>query len=90
MEFDTSDRTVLRGEGNGIGIPGNSGVALDSRGRIYALEAGCSDKGVLHVLRPDFTEIRPVAVGQCASQVLLARVPPAGTASTDDPAFNGF
>ena len=87
MEFDTADRTVLRGEGNGIGIPGNSGVALDSQGRIYALEAGCSDKGVLHVLRPDFSEIRSVAVGQCASQVLLARVPPAGTASTDDPPF---
>jgi hypothetical protein len=87
MEFDTADRTVLRGEGNGIGIPGNSGVALDSQGRIYALEAGCSDKGVLHVLRPDFSEIRSVSVGQCASQVLLARVPPAGTASTDDPPF---
>jgi hypothetical protein len=87
MEFDTADRTVLRGEGNGIGIPGNSGVALDSSGRIYALEAGCSDKGVLHVLRPDFSEIRLIAVGQCATQVLLARVPPAGTASTDDPQF---
>jgi hypothetical protein len=87
MEFDTADRTVLRGEGNGIEIPGNTGVALDSRGRIYALEAGCSDKGVLHILRPDFSEIRSVAVGQCATQVLLARVPPAGTASTDDPQF---
>jgi hypothetical protein len=87
MEFDTADRTVLRGEGNGIEIPGNTGVALDSRGRVYALEAGCSDKGVLHILRPDFSEIRSVAVGQCATQVLLARVPPAGTASTDDPQF---
>jgi hypothetical protein len=87
MEFDTADRTVLRGEGNGVGIPGNSGVALDSRGRIYALEAGCSDNGVLHVLRPDFSEIRSVPVGRCASQVVLARVPPAGTATSDDPQF---
>ena len=87
MEFDTADRTVLRGEGNGVGIPGNSGVALDSRGRIYALEAGCSDNGILHVLRPDFTEIRSVPVGRCASQVVLARVPPAGTATTDEPQF---
>jgi hypothetical protein len=85
MEFDTAERTVVRGEGNGISVPGNSGVAVDSRGRIYALEAGCSDNGVIHVLRPDFTEIRTIPVGQCASQVLLARVPPAGVETTDEP-----
>ena len=84
MEFDTAERRVVRGEGNGITIPGNTGVAVDSRGRIYALEAGCSDNGVVHVLRPDFTEIRFVPVGQCASQVLLARVPAAGTDTTDE------
>lgn len=85
MEFDTTDRKVLRGEGNGISIPANTGVAVDSQGRIYALEAGCSDHGLLHVLRPDFTEIRAVPVGQCASQALLARVPPAGMETTDEP-----
>jgi hypothetical protein len=85
MEFDTAERMVVRGEGNGVGIPGNTGVAVDSRGRIYALEAGCSANGVVHVLRPDFTEIRSVPVGQCAAQVLLARVPPAGAEVTDEP-----
>jgi hypothetical protein len=85
MEFDATDRKVLRGEGNGIAIPANTGVAVDSQGRIYALEAGCSDHGLLHVLRPDFTEIRTVTVGQCASQALLARVPPAGMVTTDEP-----
>lgn len=84
MEFDTAERAVVRGEGNGIPIPGNTGVAVDSQGRIYALEAGCSDMGLLHVLRPDFSEIRTVPVGQCASQILLARVPPAGVEPTDD------
>jgi hypothetical protein len=87
MEFDTAERAVVRGEGNGIGIVGNSGVTVDSRGRVYALEAGCADNGVLHILRPDFSEIRTVPVGQCASQVLLARVPPAGTNATDEPQF---
>jgi hypothetical protein len=87
MEFDTAERAVIRGEGNGIPIPGNTGVAVDSRGRIYALEAGCSDNGRVHLLRPDFTEIRSVAVGQCATQVLLARVPPAGVETTDDTAL---
>jgi hypothetical protein len=84
MEFDTAERAVVRGEGSGIPIPGNTGVALDSQGRIYALEAGCSDNGLVHVLRPDFTEIRSVTVGQCATQILLARVPPAGVEPTDD------
>ena len=85
MEFDTAERAVVRGEGNGLAIPANTGVAVDGQGRVYALEAGCSDKGVVHILRPDFTEIRTVAVGQCATQILLARVPPAGVEATDDP-----
>jgi hypothetical protein len=84
MEFDTADRAVIRGEGNGIPIPGNTGVAVDSQGRIYALESGCSDNGQVHLLRPDFSEIRSIAVGQCATQALLARVPPAGVETADD------
>jgi hypothetical protein len=36
------------------------------------------------VLRPDFTEIRLVPVGRCASQALLARVPAAGVQTTDE------
>ncbi|HJR15734.1 MAG TPA: hypothetical protein VJ808_02690 [Gemmatimonadales bacterium] len=87
MEFDSAERTVVRGEGNGVAIPANSGVAVDSQDRIYALEAGCSGSGVLHVLRPDFSEIRTVTVGQCASQALLARVPAAGVEATDEPAL---
>jgi hypothetical protein len=84
MEFDTAERSIVRGEGNGVPVPGNTGVAVDSEGRVYALESGCSENGVLHLLRPDFTEIRTVPVGQCATQVLLARVPPAGVETTDD------
>jgi hypothetical protein len=84
MEFDSAERTVVRGEGEGVVIPANSGVAVDSQGRIYALEAGCSGTGILHVLRPDFSEIRSITVGQCASQAVLARVPAAGVELTDD------
>jgi hypothetical protein len=87
MEFDTAERAVVRGEGNGIPVPGNTGVAVDSQGRIYALESGCSDNGLVHVLRPDFSEIRSVPVGQCSSQVLLARVPPEGVETNDDTLF---
>ena len=84
MEFDSAERTVVRGEGDGVAIAANSGVAVDSEDRIYALEAGCSGRGTLHVLRPDFSEIRSVPVGQCASQALLARVPAAGVEAADD------
>lgn len=84
MEFDSAERKVVRGEGDGTVIPANTGVAVDSQGRIYALEAGCSGTGVVHVLRPDFSEIRTVPVGRCASQALLARVPAAGTDPTDE------
>jgi hypothetical protein len=83
MEFDTAERAVIRGEGNGIPIPANTGVAVDAEGRIYALEAGCSGKGMVHILRADFSEIRNVAVGQCATQILLALVPPAGVEPSD-------
>jgi hypothetical protein len=85
MEFDSAERVVVRGQGNGVVVPANSGVAVDSQGRIYALEAGCSESGILHVLRGDFTEIRSVTVGQCASQALLARVPPVGVETMDEP-----
>src|SRR5215210_4698029 len=87
MEFDTAERAVVRGEGNGVPIPANTGIAVDSQGRLYALEAGCSESGLLHLLRPDFSEIRTVAVGQCATQIVLARVPPAGVETTDDMPF---
>jgi DNA-binding beta-propeller fold protein YncE len=84
LEFDTAERAFVRGQGNGVPIPGNSGVAVDSEGRIYAVEAGCSDVGIVHILRPDFTEIRTVPVGQCATQALLARVPPAGADNAEE------
>jgi hypothetical protein len=87
MEFDSADRTVIRGEGEGVVIPANSSVAIDSEDRIYALEAGCSSTGTLHVLNPDFTEIRSVRVGQCASQAVLARVPADGSEETDEQAL---
>jgi len=85
MELDTAERAVLRGEGNGIPVPANTGVAVDAEDRVYALEAGCSNHGVVHILRADFSEIRAFAVGQCATQIVLALVPPAGTPPAEDP-----
>jgi hypothetical protein len=68
MEFDVRLRTVIRGEGEGVDIPGMTGVETDSRGRIYALEPGaCSgtSTGAVRVLDQAFVDIREIPVGRC-------------------------
>lgn len=77
MEFDIDSRTVVHGAGDGIPVPDNSGVAVDSDGRIYAITAGCAGGagGEAHVLRPDFTERALVALGVCAIGSAVTRIP---------------
>src|SRR5213078_1659080 len=60
LEVNTSVRAVTRGPGNGIkpGGQGVSGLAIDLRGRVYAVQAAfdpavpefCAVRGVVHVL----------------------------------------
>jgi hypothetical protein len=79
MVFDVLDRQVLRGAGNGVPVPGNTGVAVDSHDRVYALESGTCGGGTpgkVHVLRPNLSEIRTVAAGHCASGSLVTEIPP--------------
>lgn len=40
MEFDTDSNKVVRGAGNGVAIPLNAAVAVDSKHRIYAIDSG--------------------------------------------------
>ena len=58
-------------------VPDNSGVAVDSEGRIYAISAGCAGGGggVAHVLRPDLTERSVVDLGICAIGTAVTRIP---------------
>ena len=85
LEVNTSTRAVTRGPGTGNEIkPGGHGVrglAIDLRGRIYAVEAGptppefCAvGPGVVHVLTapPDYHEIRTVTVGLCPTTAAVA------------------
>lgn len=79
LVFDLLKRRVLRGAGDGVNVPDNSGVTVDSHGRIYALESGdCTvgTAGTLHILRPNFSAIRSVPVGRCAMAVLVSEIPP--------------
>jgi len=59
---------VTRAPGNGIkpGGSGINGLAIDLRGRVYAVgPGGCNGPGMVHVLTapPDYREIHTVTVG---------------------------
>jgi hypothetical protein len=80
MEFDTEANQVLHGAGTGIAIPGNSGVAVDSKGRIYALESGpCQggQPGKAHVLDSALVQKSTITLGECPSGAVTVRIPPA-------------
>jgi hypothetical protein len=79
MVFDTDSNKVLRGQGNGVPIPLNSAVAVDSKHRIYAIASGpCSggQPGVAHVLDQKLTEIRTITLGECPSGATVTQIPP--------------
>ena len=79
MVFDLIKRQVIRGAGSGVPIPENSGIAVDTDGRIYALESGACTPGVpgkLHLLRPNLSESRVLDVGECPVAALVTEVPP--------------
>ncbi|HTS90059.1 MAG TPA: hypothetical protein VMG41_16310 [Gemmatimonadales bacterium] len=78
MVFDITRQRVTRGAGNGLAIPHNSGVAVDSRQQVYALDAGdcASTPGTVHILRTDLSEIRTITAGLCAVAALVTEVPP--------------
>jgi hypothetical protein len=79
MVFDLLNRQVLRGAGNGVAVPTNTGVAVDSEGRIYAIEGGSCDgdeAGQVHIYRRNLTPIRSVPMDDCPVAALVTEVPP--------------
>lgn len=75
MEFNTRTRTVVRGSGGGVDIPGNTGVAVDAEKRVYAVASGdcASGAGAAHVLDSTLAAIRTVPLGLCAGPALVTR-----------------
>jgi hypothetical protein len=67
LEFSTDSNAVVRGAGHGVDIPLNTGVAIDSRGRVYAVEAADCEagSGFAHVLDEDLAEVGQVGLGRC-------------------------
>lgn len=79
MEFNTRTRTVVLGAGNGVSVPGNSAVEVDSQNRIYAIATGpCQggQVGVAHVLRFNLTESGTINLGECAIFAAITFIPP--------------
>jgi hypothetical protein len=79
MVFDTDSNTVVRGVGNGVPIPSNSAVAVDSRNRVYAIEAGACQggrRGKAHVLDAELKEQRTITLGECPSGAAVVQIPP--------------
>ncbi len=76
LEFDTDSNAVVRGAGHGVDIPLNSGVAIDSRGRVYAVEEGdcAAGHGVAHVLDLDLDEVGRIGLGRCPGPSRVVRI----------------
>ncbi len=80
LEVYTPTRTLARGPGSGFKPDGHgvSGLAVDLRGRVYAVDPGaCAAAGTLHVLGapPDYHRFPTVAVGVCPSSAAVAMTP---------------
>lgn len=77
LEFNTDSNAVVRGEGEGVPIPTTSGVAVDSEGRIYVIEAGACDPGqpgYAHVLDEELVEIDRITLGRCSAGAVVVRI----------------
>jgi hypothetical protein len=79
LEVNTLTRSITRGPGQGVKLDGAgvSALAVDERGRVYALVPGnCMAPGVLHVLAapPGYNELRQLVVGVCPSAAATVRV----------------
>ncbi len=87
LEVNASIRVITRGPGNGVKPGGNgvSGLAIDLRGRVYAVDAAtlatpefCAvSGGVVHVLTapPDYHEIHTATVGCGPTTAAVAATP---------------
>jgi hypothetical protein len=76
LEFNTDSNAVVRGQADGVPILTNTGVAVDSEGRIYAIEAGgcvAGRFGAAHVLNEELEEIGNIRLGRCSAGAIVVR-----------------
>ncbi len=78
MEFNTRTRRVVRGAGSGVAVSDNVAAAVDSHGRVYAIEAGGCGPGALgrlRLFRADLTEARSLILGECPTAAVIVLLP---------------
>lgn len=85
LEFDTDSNAVVRGIGEGLDIVSNSGVAVDSQRRLYAIAAGdcAAGSGMAHVFNPELEEIDSIPLGRCPGPARVVKVSQDATGSDD-------
>jgi hypothetical protein len=76
LEFNTDSNAVVRGVGQGLDIVSNSGVAVDSDRRLYAIAAGdcASGNGMAHVFNEELEEIDSIPLGRCPGPAKVVKV----------------
>jgi hypothetical protein len=67
LEFNTDSNAVVRGVEKAVEIASNSGVAVDSDRRLYAIPAGdcTAGSGLAHVLNDELEQIDSLPLGRC-------------------------
>ena len=79
MEFNLDSNKDVRGAGQGVAIPSNATVAVDSKGRAYAIETGpCSGGhvGTAHVLDAKLEQTGTIPLGECPVGSAVVQIPP--------------
>jgi hypothetical protein len=79
LEVNTLTRAINRGPGQGVKLDGHgvAVLAVDERGRVYALDRrDCVQPGMLHILAapPSYDDLNRVTVGACPSAVATVTV----------------
>jgi hypothetical protein len=85
LEFNTDSNAVVRGVGEGVAIVSNSGVAVDSDRRLYAISAGdcAAGNGLAHVLNEELEQIDSLPLGRCPGPARVVKVSQDATGSDD-------
>jgi hypothetical protein len=85
LEFNTDSNAVVRGIGEGLDIVSNSGVAVDSDRRLYAIAGGdcVAGNGTAHVFNEALEEIDSIPLGRCSGPARVVKVSQDATGPDD-------
>jgi hypothetical protein len=76
LEFNTDSNAIVRGIGDGLDVPSNNGVAVDSERRLYAIAAGdcAGGNGSAYVFNEEMEAIDTIPLGRCPGPARVVKV----------------